>query len=85
MVAIRRPSRTDIQPFQMVRPPTDEATASPKKTSAKISGGPILRMAQLASGSVAAIITSAEATPPMAEHRTAAPTALPDLPCLVIG
>ena len=69
----------------MVRPPTDEATASPKKTSAKISGGPILRMAQLARGSVAAIITSADATPPMAEHSTAAPTALPDWPLRVIG
>ncbi len=80
MVAMIRPRSTDIQPFQMDRPPTEEATARPKNTKAKISGGPILRIAQLASGSVAAIMTTADATPPTAEQRTAAPTALPDLP-----
>ena len=69
----------------MVRPPTDEATARPKKTRAKISGGPIFLIAHVARGWVAAIITKAEATPPMAEHSTAAPTAFPDLPCFVIG
>ena len=85
MVAINSPIRTDIHPFQIVRAPTDEATAKPKKTNAKISGGPMFRMAHCARGSVAAIIISAEAIPPIAEHRTAAPTALPDWPFLVIG
>ena len=80
MVAIIRPNSTDIQPFHNVRPPTEDATARPKNTSAKISGGPILRIAHFANGSVAAIITKAEATPPIAEHSTAAPTALPALP-----
>ena len=85
MVAINNPIRTDIQPFQMVRAPTDEATTRPKKTRAKISGGPMLRIAQFANGSVAAIITRADAMPPMAEHNTAAPTAFPDWPFCVMG
>ena len=85
MVAIIKPNRTDSQPFQIVRPPTEEATAKPKNTSAKISGGPIFIMAHCARGSVALIMTRAEATPPIAEHRTAAPTAFPAIPFWVIG
>ena len=45
IVAINSPKSTDNQPFQMVRPPTDEATAKPKKTNAKISGGPMFIIA----------------------------------------
>ena len=37
-------------------------------------------MAQLAKGSVAAIIIRADAMPPIAEQSTAAPTALPARP-----
>ena len=85
MVAIIKPKSTDIQPFQMVLPPTDEATARPKNTNAKISGGPIFEIAHCASGSVAAIISNADAVPPTAEHNTAAPTALPARPFFVIG
>ena len=85
IVAMTSPSPTDIQPFQIVRPPTEEATAKPKKTRANISGGPIFRIAHFARGSVAAIITKADAIPPIAEHRTAAPTAFPANPLRVIG
>ena len=42
-------------------------------------------MAQLAIDAVAIIMIMHETTPPMAEHITAAPTALPALPCSVIG
>ena len=69
----------------MVLPPTEDATASPKKTRAKISGGPIFLIAQCASGSVAVIISNADAVPPTAEQSTAAPTALPAIPFFVIG
>ena len=34
-MAIINPSKTDIHPFQIVLPPTEEATARPKKTRAK--------------------------------------------------
>ena len=85
IVAIKSPSKTESHPFHIVLPPTDDATARPKNTNAKISGGPIFMIAHLASGSVALIITKAEATPPIAEQRTAAPTALPAIPFCVIG
>ena len=85
IVATKSPKSTDSQPFQIVRPPTEEATARPKNTNAKISGGPIFIIAHLASGSVALIITKAEAMPPIAEHKTAAPTAFPAMPFCVIG
>ena len=78
IVAISKPSNTDIHPFHIVLPPTEEATARPKNTNANISGGPILEIAQFAKGSVAAIIINADETPPIAEHKTAAPTAFPD-------
>ena len=49
------------------------------------SGGPKARIAQLAIGAVAIIITRAEKAPPRAEQVTAAPIALPARPCCVIG
>ena len=57
MVAIKDQSRQTSTLSRLLRAPTVEATASPKNTRAKISGGPILRIAQFASGSVAVIIT----------------------------
>ncbi len=57
----------------------------PKNTSAKIFGGPKFEMAQSAIIGVANIITTAEHVPPIAEHITAAPMALPARPCWVMG
>ena len=84
-IAISSPTRIDSQPFQKVLAPTEEATARPKNTRAKISGGPKERMAQLAMGAVAIIMITADTVPPRAEHMTAAPTALPACPFRVIG
>ena len=84
MVAIIRPNSTDSHPFQSVFAPTEDATVKPKKTSAKISGGPKALIAHSAIGLVATIINSADASPPKAEHMTAAPTAFPAWPFNVI-
>ena len=57
----------------------------PKKTRAKISGGPKWLTAMSASRGVASIIRITEQVPPSAEQSTAAPIALPPRPCLVMG
>ena len=84
-VAGTRPKSTDSQPFYSVCAPTDEATARPKNTYAKISGGPTADMAQLAMIAVALIISSAEQLPPNAKQSTVAPTALPASPFVSSG
>ena len=58
IVAIKRPIKTDIHPFQMVRAYGRSHCQPHKILRVKISGGPILRIAQFASGSVTVIITA---------------------------
>src|SRR3546814_6391732 len=75
-VASSSPSRTDSQPFYNDFAPTEDATAMPKRKRANISGGPKAVTAQRAMVGVAMIMRIAEASPPIAEHITAAPIAM---------
>src|SRR5699024_3300848 len=84
-VASSNPSNTDAQPFHKDVAPTDAATLIPKTISANISLEENAPTAQSAITGVAEIMRTAEAMPPIAEHKTAAPTARPASPRWVIG